>query len=190
MLLATILALLGGALVFVVAIIQMQTNAFLAPHPSLPEQTPADFDLAFENIELTTLDDITLTAWFIPAPEPNGAALVLAHGHGGNRSALLPNAEILTRNGYSLLLLDLRGHGQSDGDLVTYGFLESQDVLAAVEYLARRSEIDRDQIGLLGQSLGGAAVIHAGAQSEIPRVLVIESTFHSLPAAIDDAFDE
>jgi alpha-beta hydrolase superfamily lysophospholipase len=190
LLVSTALAILGGALVFGVAITIMQTNAFLAPRPSQPEETPLDFGLSYEDVRLTSSDGVNLSAWFVSAPQPNGAGLVLVHGHGGNRSALLANAEILAKHGYSTLLLDLRGHGQSEGDLVTYGYLESQDVLAGVEFLVQRPEIQPIKIGLLGQSLGGAAVIHAGSQSDIPRVLIIESTFHSLPAAIEDAFDD
>jgi dipeptidyl aminopeptidase/acylaminoacyl peptidase len=101
---------------------------------------------------------------------------------------MLPTAEILARHGYGSLLIDLRAHGLSDGDMVTYGYQEVHDVIAAFEYLKVRGDIDPDRIGALGRSMGGAAVIRGAARSDIPKFIVIESTFSSLSDLIEDTY--
>jgi dipeptidyl aminopeptidase/acylaminoacyl peptidase len=102
--------------------------------------------------------------------------------------AVLPEAKILAEAGYHLLLIDLRGHGQSEGETATYGYWEALDVQAAVDYLAVLPEVE--QIGALGTSYGGAAVARAAARDHRIEAVVIESSFSSLPAAVEDAFDD
>lgn len=187
--LAALIAVLIGMLVLTVALAQMQLKTFTSPSRSTPDETPADYNLSYEDIYLMTVDGIQLSAWFVPAARPNDAAIVLVHGHGANRAALLSTAEILARHGYSLLMLDLRAHGLSEGNIVTYGYQEWQDVVAALEYLKLRPDIHPDHIGLLGQSMGGSAVIRAAARSDVPRAIVLESTFRDMASAVSTAFD-
>jgi fermentation-respiration switch protein FrsA (DUF1100 family) len=189
LLIAALFFSLVAILVLTVALAQMQLEVFISPHPSILNETPADYGLSYEDIQLTTEDEILLSAWFVFSSHPNQAAVVLVHGHGSNRAALLPTAEILARYGYSSLMIDLRAHGLSNGDIVTYGYHEWQDVVAAMEYLKHRSDIHPDRIGLLGQSMGGSVIIRAAARSDVPRAIVVESTFRNMSSAVDDAFD-
>jgi hypothetical protein len=71
--------------------------------------------------------------WFIPGREQ--ATVILLHGFGCQRQEMLDYAQVLHQAGYSTLLFDFRGRGDSDGDAVTLGLYEQQDALAAVEYL-------------------------------------------------------
>lgn len=189
LLIAALLATLIGILVLTIALAQMQLEVFISPHPSTLNETPANYGLLYENIKLKTEDDIQLSAWYVFPSQPNQAAVVLVHGYGSNRTALLPTAEILSRHGYSLLMIDLRAHGLSDGDIVTYGYHEWQDVVAAMEYLKLRSDIHPDRIGLLGESMGGSVIIRAAVRSDVPRAMILESTFCDMASAVDDAFD-
>jgi pimeloyl-ACP methyl ester carboxylesterase len=121
----------------------------------------------FDEIELQTEDGIkedgiTLAAWY--APPTNGAAILLLHGAGGSREQLRPYAEMLLRNGYGVLALDLRGHGMSAGPTNRLGWESTADVKAAVAYLQTRPEVD--SIGGMGLSMGGEVLL--GAASEAP----------------------
>jgi uncharacterized protein len=84
-------------------------------------------------------------------------AIVLVHGSGAqNRESILPWARFLIRHGIALLGYDKRGVGESSGDWNTASFDDlAGDVVAAVEYLKKRDDIDPTQIGLLGISQAG-----------------------------------
>ncbi len=188
LILAALIAAFLGFLVLVAALINMELQAFTGANPSVLDVTPTEVGLDFEEVSFTTEDGLRISAWYVPPQEPNRVVLVLVHGQGANRSSMLPTAEILAHHGYGSLLIDLRAHGLSDGDMVTYGYREVHDVIAAFEYLALRGDIDPDRIGALGRSLGGAAVIRAAARSDIPKFIVIESTFSSLSDLIEDTY--
>ncbi len=121
----------------------------------------------YQAVSLMTDDGVELQAWYIP-PE-NGAAIILLHGAGASRQSLLPYAAILSRHGYGVLAVDLRGHGASAGRTNRLGWQGSRDVGAAVAYL--QSQPDVQSIGGLGISMGGEALL--GAASQYPAIQAI-----------------
>ena len=88
---------------------------------------------------------IALKGWWLPASEGRGAVIV-AHGIDHTRQVMLPRTTFLVRAGYSVLLFDLRGHGESGGTVVSPGVLESRDILGALRYLRLRGEHDRSSL--------------------------------------------
>ncbi len=81
---------------------------------------------------------------------------------GGKPVYLLPLAEHLVRHGYHVLMFDLRNFGESERrGVYTGGWLESRDLLGAVDWLARRPEVDPGRIGVAGFSVGGNILLHA-----------------------------
>jgi dipeptidyl aminopeptidase/acylaminoacyl peptidase len=135
---------------------------------------------------LTTADGLELAAWYIPGSQPN--AIIVVHGINANRAALLPEARVLAGAGYHLLIIDLRGHGHSQGTEVTYGYREALDIQAAIDYLLALPGVE--QVGALGNSYGGAAVVRAAAVDKRLEAIVIQSSYSSLPEAVEDAFDD
>jgi len=73
----------------------------------------------FTEIELAAEDGVTLKAWYAPAT--NGAAIILLHGAGGSREGVRDHATMLAENGYGVLALDMRGHGESGGTTNRFG---------------------------------------------------------------------
>ena len=83
-------------------------------------------------------------------------------------------ADQLTRSGIAVLRYDDRGVGASTGNIVDSTSADfATDVLAWVEYLKTRPEIDPQSIGLLGHSEGGIIAPMAAAQSEDIAMLVL-----------------
>ena len=121
----------------------------------------------FERVSLLADDQVTLAGWY--APPANRAAILLLHGAGSSRESVRPYIELLRRNGYGVLALDLRGHGESGGQTNRLGWQGAQDVGAALRFLEARPEVE--QIGGLGISLGGEVLL--GAAGEYPQLAAI-----------------
>jgi hypothetical protein len=132
-----------------------------------------------EEVTFTTDDELTLSAWWIPASDPpNGSTIVVFHGNGGNRADRVPLAQALATRGYGVLLVDYRGYGGNPGSPSEDGLL--LDAKAAIAYLGARSDVDPNKLFYFGESLGAAVAI-AAAQQHPPAALVLRSPFTSLP---------
>jgi fermentation-respiration switch protein FrsA (DUF1100 family) len=95
----------------------------------------------------------------------------MAHGIDADRAQMLRQTLMLSEAGYGVLLFDLRAHGKSDGVTLIYS---GEDVLAALNYLRGREDVDPDRIGVYGFSLGGEIVIQAAAVDEGIRAVIAD----------------
>lgn len=166
--------------------IHAQVEAFITPTRWTNIGQPEQLNRPYKDITLTTADGLKISGWYFSGTRPD--AVILVHGINANRQAVLPEAVILADAGYHLVLIDLRGHGLSEGNQATYGYREAWDVQAAVDYLDALPKIEH--IGALGTSYGGAAVARAAAIDPRLEAVVIESSYSSLPDAVEDSFDQ
>jgi len=127
-----------------------------------------------------------IASWFFPGERR--ATILLSHGYGDNQIQMLPYADFLVRQGFSVLTYDMRNRGRSGGDAVTLGALEAPDILSAVDYLTTRPDVDPDRIGAMGLSLGASATILAAASDSRIKAVVDDSGFSDAPAAIRSSF--
>jgi uncharacterized protein len=115
----------------------------------------------YEDVTLRTSDGLALRGWYFPAPRVDRAA-ILIHGRHANRAEyqgrLEHIADFLIAQGFSVLLFDLRGHGDSDGDRFSLGQFERLDVASAIDFVASRG-VAENRIALLGISLGAGTAI-------------------------------
>ena len=168
------LALIGLAVAAVVLeLAWWQADAFLHPARRLPAETPADRGLEYRDVEFASVDGITLRGWYLPSK--NGAAIIAGHGIGGSR--LLEPAEMLSRHGYGVLTFDWRAHGESDGDLCTFGYHEARDVEGALGWLQEQDDVDPERIGMLGESMGAVTAIRAAAALPGIKAVVADSAY-------------
>lgn len=138
---------------------------------------PASFGLKGEVISLHSTDDILLKGWWLPAAGAASANVILAHGVDHTRQVMLPRAAFLVHGGYNVLVLDLRGHGESAAQYASPGYLESRDILGAIRYVRDRGQ--HAPIVLLGLSYGAAATILVAAQSKEVAAVVADGVFPS-----------
>jgi fermentation-respiration switch protein FrsA (DUF1100 family) len=93
---------------------------------------------------------------------------------------MLGRARFLHALGYSVLLIDLPSHGESDGDRITFGAHEAAGVEAAIAYL--RNRLPNERIGVIGVSLGAAATVLA-KPTRAPDAVVLESMYPTIEEA-------
>ena len=159
---------LGYAFILPLAVAVYATNAPpSATHPRRPASLPTS-----REVTIVTVDGVPLDGWYVPST--NHAAVVLRHGSSSDRTAVVPQAEVLARHGYGVLMLDARGHGSSGGQAMKFGWDGDKDIAASVDYLQRRPEVDPTRIGAVGLSMGGEEAIGAMADDDRIRATVAE----------------
>ncbi len=143
-----------------------------------PEGVWQPAGLAVEDARFEADDQTRLHGWYVPCDDARAVVLYL-HGNAGNITDRTDVLRILHRDvGATVLILDYRGYGRSEGSPNERGILA--DARAARAWLAQRENIAEDQIVLLGRSLGGAVAVDLAAKDGA-RALVLESTFSSMP---------
>ena len=152
-------------------------------HPDSPPITSLPPGSPFSRADFKSEDGLNIVAWYAPPPGDSGDAVLLLHGHSGNRDQLLVHADYLLEAGYGLLSIDFRHHGESDGTFTSMGYYEIKDARAAYRYLAQKPGVER--IVIWGHSMGGA--VAAQLMSEVAAAgLVIDATFADFAALVRD----
>jgi len=160
--------------------IWMAGSALSKPVPQSIGDLPAD--LAGRPVQFPSESGATIHGWFIPGKKGKGA-VALMHGVHSNRLSMLDRARFLSHAGYSVLLFDFQAHGESTGNHITFGYLESQDAKAAISFL--RSSAPREKIGLIGVSMGGAAALLASPALDL-NAMVLEMVYPTIKQAVSD----
>ncbi len=127
--------------------------------------------------EVPARDGARLAGSFARPPGETGRCVLVLHGVGDTRTGSSGFAPMLIAAGYAALFPDLRGHGRSGGDLVTYGLLEKFDVLQWIGWM--KAYGCREIFGL-GESLGAATLIQAAPLTGDFRAIVAESSYSDL----------
>ncbi len=135
--------------------------------------------ILFDDVTIPSFDGTRLYGWWMKAGR-RAPTIVILHGVKKNRTDVLRAALVLRRAGFNVLLFDGRGHGDSEGRYVTYGFYERRDVESAIDWLAREKRIDRNRIGLAGESMGAAIALQVAAHNPWIRAVWADSPFASL----------
>ncbi len=138
-----------------------------------------------EDVFIRARDGIRLHAFYLAAAEPSKKLVILHHGFTSHAADNATHAKFFHEQGYEVLLLDLRAHGESEGNYVGFGILDRFDTLEWIRWGRERFGADV-KIVLHGTSMGGATVLMALGLPEIQETVsaVIADCAYTSPADI------
>ncbi len=178
------------------------SNQLLYPLPMSDEDLKAEYGtISLDEVDIPSektffpardSDEITICAWWIENKgiSTQNRAFILVHGRGTNKKALIRYAPFFASRGISILLIDLRGHGESSKGYATFGDKERNDVMGAVDFLFENGYDTDDKIGFFGLSMGATSSFLAAMDlnREVDGtvdVLIFDSGIADVPASIE-----
>jgi fermentation-respiration switch protein FrsA (DUF1100 family) len=170
--------ILGAFILLVLGFVMTpyRLERFFVYYPSRQlEGNPGNLGLAYDDLTMTTEDNLKLHGWFVPCGGARTTVLIF-HGNAGNISHRLPYIELLHELGVNVFLFDYRGYGNSEGKPFEKGLY--RDARAAYEWWLQERPAPGERLILFGESLGGAVAVHLGARVSA-SALILQSTFTS-----------
>jgi pimeloyl-ACP methyl ester carboxylesterase len=144
--------------------------------------SPGDVGLAVEEMVIRTADGLALAGWL--AAKPGAPVVVLLHGYPAEKADLLSLAATL-HGSFSVVLVDLRYFGRSEGGATTLGYRERDDLRRVVDALHARG---LEPVGVFGFSLGGAVGLMTAAEDARVHAVVAYAAFADLEVLARDLY--
>jgi alpha-beta hydrolase superfamily lysophospholipase len=151
---------------------------WILSHPVQQKVGDPPADLGAKPVAFQSNNSAKVHGW-CPVSRSHGSVLLLP-GVRANRLSMVARAQFLHRAGFSVLLIDLQGTGETEGHEITFGWREGRDVLAAVDFL-RKADPDVPVV-IIGSSLGGAAALLAAPPLKADA-MVLESVYPTIEIA-------
>ena len=150
----------------------------LAPNHGAPEPPPMNGEIR------VPVRDASIAVEIVDAPSPTATVFVL-HGIRDRRDSMRGIANAFASHGVRAVLVDLRGHGRSTGDFLSYGVVERVDLATVATTLGERGQI-AGPLGVYGYSYGAATAIEWAASDPRIRAVVAVAPFASLRAIVPE----
>jgi len=130
---------------------------------------------ALHEVSIIASDSVVLKGWYIRPQHFNGSAVLLSHGITDNREGVAGYGKLFLQHGYAVLLPDSRAHGESGGELATYGVKEADDLHRWVSWIYAH-DAPRCVYGF-GESYGAALILQSLAVEPRYCAVVVEDAF-------------
>lgn len=160
----------------------IEPNNFIVKliHPDPLKLTPKSLSLNYDKLSIVTKGGINIKGYKIYTQRRTSkGTIILLHGIRAYKEHFLPVCKLLNNKGYDCVIIDLRGHGESDGKYCTFGYYEKYDIVSIVDEIKTDKRLNNN-IGIWGQSLGAAISLQALAIDKRINFGIIESTFSDL----------
>ncbi len=133
---------------------------------------------SFDTVKLKTQKGLTIDGWYGKTDSAEKGTVILFHGVTASKENLLAEAYDFRLSGYNILMVDFRGHGNSEGSTTTIGAREYEEVKLAYDFVLAKGE---KNIFLYGISMGAVAVLKAVAEYDLhPSGAILEMPFLSM----------
>ena len=121
-----------------------------------------------EEADTVSWDGLRLKGKLLRTREPSDKVILAVHGYRGDWKDLTVFARFYYEQGWNVLFVNDRGHGDSDGNYIGFGWQDKRDVLCWCGFLKKKFGEDV-KILLHGWSMGGAIVLMAAAEEDLPE---------------------
>lgn len=177
----TALATILAAVLIVAWLAAGQLTRRRAPDPPDP---PDAYDLPFEHVTFAARDGVALGGWLIGEERHPRPTVIFCPGMFGSMDGDTHLAPAFDRAGFDVLQFDWRGHGISDGQRVTLGLREVDDLRGAIDFLQARGV---PTVGLLGFSMGSVVALRVAAEDPRVRCVAADGAYTSMDRAVQGA---
>jgi alpha-beta hydrolase superfamily lysophospholipase len=148
--------------------------------------SPEAFSLDYKTMNIYTDDGLKLSAYKIYSEHlKSKGTIIFLHGIRAYKEHFLPMCKVLSKKGFNSIIVDLRGHGESGGKYCTFGYYEKHDIVSLLDAAMLDKRINKN-IGVWGQSLGGAIALQTMAIDNRIKFGIIESTFSDLNSVSEE----
>lgn len=137
--------------------------------------SPSAIDIKYEKLFFQNKRNQNLTARLYPANSQTDCYILFFHGYNYPWVGALKYLPLLTKWGFNVLVPDMQAQGESEGNYITFGALESDDGIEWLEQIRHYAKIngfERARIGIMGESMGAVAALMTAAKANSPSVSV------------------
>jgi len=174
-------------IIFVVCIIGLigfiGSSEMLHPKRFKGVATPMAYSMMFQAPKIRSRDKSVIASWLIPSKD-NKATIIVCHGYSTGKYDCLDIAKMLNEGGYNALLIDMRGHGESEGDRCTFGKREIEDVEACINFIKNHPVLGKGPIGIFGLSMGASIAFLSASKFDDIKAVVGDSSYAYLKRAV------
>jgi pimeloyl-ACP methyl ester carboxylesterase len=173
--LTAVVALAFFGLLAIGAIAGFLLNRIVKPQRTSSEISMQSFPGRPDAVQFTVPGLGNREGWFFPGLR-GAPTIVLCHGYGSSRGELLTLISALQDHQYNTFVFDFAAHGGNAG-VTTFGYREADEVRAAVDTLAQRSDVDAANFGLWGYNLGAYAALREAEKDRRVHAIVLDSVY-------------
>ena len=135
------------------------------------------FGIAANELVLITEDNLKIAAWEVEAENPKAVIICLSGIHNPSVTAFFGHSVMFQNNGYASVLVEMRAHGASEGNVISLGMTEYKDAQAAAAWIRSQEKYNGIPVAVMGLSMGASTAINTIGQTPKIDALISLSAF-------------